>query len=85
MPAILPCWVVDVRHERRSGRLGHFRSRPLTLTKARRVLSEYEQTGTPAELRCVEELAHLHRLTIRGDLGRAEAVVAARNLGYDVE
>jgi hypothetical protein len=84
MPGILPCWVVDVRHERNSGALGHFRSKPLTLTQARRVLREYEQTGTPASIRCIEELAALHRLTIRGELGRHEAVDCARNLGYDV-
>ena len=84
MPKVLPCWVVDVRHERNSGRLGHFRSKPLTLTAARKVLLRYEATGTPASLRCVEELAHLHRLTIRGELGWDEAIDCARNLGYDV-
>jgi hypothetical protein len=85
MPGILPCWVVDVRHERNSGVLGHFESKPLTLTEARTVLREYEETGTTAALRCIEDLAKLHRLMIRGALGRAEAVGAARALGYDVE
>jgi hypothetical protein len=85
MAGVLPCWVVDVRHERNSGRLGHFRSRPLTFTEARRIARTYEATGTPATLRCVEELAELHRFMIQGVLGWREAVGAAKSLGYDVE
>ncbi len=85
MPGLFPCWDVDVRHERNSGRLGHFRSKPVTLTQARRIKARYDATGTPASIQCIEELAHLHRLMIRGELGRAEAVKAARDLGYDVE
>jgi hypothetical protein len=85
MPGVLPCWLVDVRHERRSGKLGHFVSTPLTLTQAWRLLRKYEATGTPASLRCIEDLAHLHRLMIRGELGRAEAIKCAKNLGYNVE
>lgn len=81
---MLPCWIVDVRHERRSGHLGHFKSRPVTLTEARRLAREYQGLGHPTTIRCVEELATLHRAMIRGELNRNEAVIGARDLGYDV-
>lgn len=85
MARLIPCWVVDVRHERESGRLGHFRSRPMTLTEARRLAAEYEATGTPVALSCVEDLAHLHRAHIRGELGYDEVLLAARDLGWELE
>lgn len=84
MSTTFPCWIVDVRHERNSGALGHFRSRPVTFTEARKLAAEYQATGTPASLRCVEELAQLHRLLIARKLGWREAVHSARALGYDV-
>jgi len=85
MPRVLPCWVVIVRHERESGRLGAFSSRPLCLTPARRLLGTYLATGTPARLACIEELADLHRRMIRGELGWSDAVRFAHDLGYEVE
>jgi hypothetical protein len=81
----LPCWIVDVRHERNSGRLGHFRSRPMSWTDARRLLAQYEATGTPAKLECIEELAALHRLMIQKQLTYNQALREALHLGYELE
>ncbi len=81
---LLPCWVVDVRHERNNGRLGHFTSTPMTLTAARRLLAEYHATGTPAAIECLEDLATLHRAMIAGQLSYDEALDEAERLGYAI-
>ncbi len=76
--------MVDIRHERNSGRLGHFRSRVMTFTAARRLLAEYHATGHQGSLECIEDLAALHRAMIRGELAYDEAIDEAEDLGYDM-
>ena len=81
---MLPCWKVDVRHERNNGRLGHFESRPITLTEAWKLERKYRATGTPVSIVCLEDLVTLHKAIIRGQLSEKEARLQAIRLGYDI-
>jgi len=82
---LLPCWIVDVRHERYNGRLGHFTTLPMTWTAARRVHATFLATGTPATIRCLEDMATLHRAIIAGELSYDEALDEAERLGYKMK
>jgi hypothetical protein len=81
----IPCWYVDVRHERRNGRLGHFKSRPITWTEARKLARYYQAHGHAAHVECVEVLVALHKSVITGDMSRAQAIKEAQSLGYEVK
>ena len=81
---MFPCWRVDVRHERNSGAIGHFRSRPVTLTEARQIHAQYAATGTPVQIECIDELATLHRQIVAKELNYEQACDIAREIGYDV-
>lgn len=79
-----PCWIVDVRHERNSGVLGHFTSRPVSWTEAKSIARYHESTGTPVSLRCIDELTKLHLEIIHGEIDHEKAVKLGRKLGYDI-
>lgn len=85
MGRLLPCWIVDVRHQRYNGRLGHFTTHPLTWTKARRVLATFHATGTPAKILCLEDLVTLHLAIVTGELSYDEALDEAERLGYKMK
>lgn len=81
---MLPCWRVDVRHERNSGRLGHIRSRPITLTEAWHLQRHYEGHGHEATIECLEDLVALHKRIIAGELTENAARSIGRQRGYDL-
>lgn len=81
MTPTLPCWRVVVRHERRNGALGFFRSSPLTYTQARRELVGYERCGHHCYLDEDEDMVGLHRRVLAGELTVAHAREIAREQG----
>jgi hypothetical protein len=71
------CWRVVVRHERRSGALGFFRSDLMSYTAARAAVASHLGMGRRAYLECDEDAVASHRHAIL----RAKAIAAGRDLG----
>lgn len=78
---MIPCWRIEVRHERMSGALGKFLSRPLTYSEAIRRMREYERTGHPTRLVEIKEMTELSRLVARRELYEGAAMETARMRG----
>lgn len=58
------CWRVVVRHERRSGSLGFFKSEPMSFTAARKLLDRYHRSGHRAYLEEDADLVEQHLRSI---------------------
>jgi len=78
---MIPCWRIEVRHERMSGALGKFLSRPLTYTEAIRRMRDYERTGHPVRLVEIPEMTELSRLVARRELYEGAAMESAKQQG----
>lgn len=82
MIAVLPCWRIVVRHERRSGVRGFFKSTPLTYSRALPELLGYLRGGHVAYLEEDEQLTALHRRVLGGTITMDRAKEIGRQKGW---